>query len=94
MICHPHSRRSYGVKTVSFGERMRMSMGDPNFYQNAVLIRFTSMVRIFAVERRGGKMINDNIHPIDPTGFRIPTETEDAISETLKLCRISGEENK
>jgi hypothetical protein len=37
-------------------------------------------------------MINDNIHPIDPTGFRIPTETEDAISETLKLCGISGED--
>ena len=38
------------------------------------------------------KMINDNIRPIDPTGFRIPTETEDAISETLKLCGISGED--
>ena len=37
-------------------------------------------------------MINDNIHPIDPTSFRIPTETEDAISETLKLCGISGED--
>lgn len=37
-------------------------------------------------------MINDNIHPIDPTGFRIPTETEVAISETLKLCGISGED--
>lgn len=37
-------------------------------------------------------MINDNIFPIDPTGFRIPTETEDAISETLKLCGISGED--
>ena len=37
-------------------------------------------------------MINDNIHPIDPTGFRIPTENEDAISETLKLCSISGED--
>ena len=30
--------------------------------------------------------------PIDPTSFRIPTETEDAISETLKLCGISGED--
>lgn len=60
---------------------------------------------IFAVGQRGekmrdmkhraerlGKMINDNIHPIDPTGFRTPTETEDAISETLKLCGISGED--
>lgn len=37
-------------------------------------------------------MINDNIHPIDPTSFRIPTETEEAISETLKLCGISGED--
>ena len=37
-------------------------------------------------------MINDNIHPIDPTNFRIPTETEAAISETLKLCGISGED--
>ena len=37
-------------------------------------------------------MINDNIHPIDPTSFRIPTKTEDAISETLKLCGISGED--
>lgn len=37
-------------------------------------------------------MINDNIHPIDPTGFRFPTETEMAISETLKLCGISGED--
>jgi hypothetical protein len=37
-------------------------------------------------------MINDNIRPIDPTGFKIPTETEDAISETLKLCGISGED--
>lgn len=37
-------------------------------------------------------MINDNIHPVNPTGFKIPTETEDAISETLKLCGISGED--
>ena len=37
-------------------------------------------------------MINDNIYPINPTGFRIPTETEKAISETLKLCGISGED--
>ena len=37
-------------------------------------------------------MINDNIYPIDPTSFRIPTETENAISETLKLCGISGED--
>ena len=37
-------------------------------------------------------MINDNIHPIDPTGFRFPTETEMAIDETLKLCGISGED--
>ncbi len=37
-------------------------------------------------------MINDDIHPIDPTGFRMPTETEEAISETLKLCGISGED--
>lgn len=37
-------------------------------------------------------MINDNIRPIDPTGFRILTETEDAISETLKLCGVSGED--
>lgn len=37
-------------------------------------------------------MINDIIHPIDPTGFRMPTETEEAISETLKLCGISGED--
>lgn len=37
-------------------------------------------------------MINDNIHPIDPTDFRIPTETEEAISETLKLCGVSGED--
>ena len=37
-------------------------------------------------------MINDNIHPINPTGFRVPTETEEAISETLKLCGISGED--
>lgn len=37
-------------------------------------------------------MINDNIHPIDPISFRIPTETEKAISETLKLCGISGED--
>lgn len=37
-------------------------------------------------------MINDNIHPIDHTNFRIPTETEDAIFETLKLCGISGED--
>ena len=37
-------------------------------------------------------MINDNIQPINPTNFRIPTETEDAISETLKLCGISGED--
>ena len=36
-------------------------------------------------------MINDNIHPIDTTGFRFPTETEMAIDETLKLCGISGE---
>ena len=37
-------------------------------------------------------MINDNIYPINPTGFKIPTETENAISETLKLCSISGED--
>ena len=37
-------------------------------------------------------MINDNIHPIDFTSFRMPTETEEAISETLKLCGISGED--
>ena len=37
-------------------------------------------------------MINDNIQPIDPAGFRMPTETEEAISETLKLCGISGED--
>ena len=37
-------------------------------------------------------MINFNIHPIDPIGFRIPTETEEAISETLKLCGIGGED--
>ena len=37
-------------------------------------------------------MINDNIHPIDPTSFRVPTETEEAISETLKVCGISGED--
>ena len=37
-------------------------------------------------------MINDNIYPIDPTGFRFPTETEMAIDETLKLCGISGED--
>ena len=37
-------------------------------------------------------MINDNIHPIDPTGFRFPTETEMAIDETLKLCGVSGED--
>ncbi len=37
-------------------------------------------------------MINDNIYPVNPTGFRIPTETENAIFETLKLCGISGED--
>ena len=37
-------------------------------------------------------MINDNIRPVDPTGFRVPTETEVAISETLKLCGISGDD--
>ena len=39
-------------------------------------------------------MINDIIRPrpIDPTGFRVPTETEMAIDETLKLCGISGED--
>ena len=37
-------------------------------------------------------MINDNIRPIDPTGFRFPTETEMAIDETLKLCGIRGED--
>lgn len=37
-------------------------------------------------------MINDNIRPVNPTGFRMPTETEVAISETLKLCGISGED--
>lgn len=37
-------------------------------------------------------MINNNIHPIDPTGFRFPTETEMAIDETLKLCGIRGED--
>ncbi len=37
-------------------------------------------------------MINDNIYPINPTCFRTPTETEKAISETLKLCGISGED--
>ena len=38
------------------------------------------------------KMINDNIRPIDSTGFRVPTETEIAVSETLKLCGVSGED--
>ena len=37
-------------------------------------------------------MINYNIYPVNPTGFRIPTETEKAIFETLKLCGISGED--
>ena len=37
-------------------------------------------------------MINEKIVPISPYGFRIPTETEDAISETLKLCGINGED--
>ena len=37
-------------------------------------------------------MINEKIVPISPYGFRIPTETEKAIFETLKLCGISGEE--
>lgn len=37
-------------------------------------------------------MINFNNHPINPTSFRIPTETEKAISETLKLCGVSGED--
>ena len=45
-----------------------------------------------AVHRKVGRMINDNIHLINPTNFRIPTETETAISETLKLCGISGED--
>lgn len=46
------------------------------------------------VERITWEMINDIIypHPIDPTSFRIPTETEEAISETIKLCGISGED--
>ena len=42
-------------------------------------------------ERRE-EMINDNIRPINPTNFRFPTKTEMAISETLKLCGISGED--
>ena len=37
-------------------------------------------------------MINEKIVPISPYGFRFPTETEMAISETLKLCGISGED--
>lgn len=37
-------------------------------------------------------MINEKIVPVSPYGFRFPTETEMAISETLKLCGISGED--
>lgn len=37
-------------------------------------------------------MINEKIVPISPYGFRFPTETEMAISETLKLCGVSGED--
>lgn len=37
-------------------------------------------------------MINDKITPVSPDGFRVPTETELAIDETLKLCGVSGED--
>ena len=37
-------------------------------------------------------MINEKLVPISPYGFRVPTETEMAIDETLKLCGISGED--
>lgn len=37
-------------------------------------------------------MIDFNSYPINPTSFRVPTETEKAISETLKLCGVSGED--
>lgn len=37
-------------------------------------------------------IINDAIKPIDPSGFILPTETELAISETLKICGINGED--
>ena len=37
-------------------------------------------------------MINEKIVPMSPYGFRVPTETEMAVDETLKLCGISGED--
>lgn len=37
-------------------------------------------------------MINEKIVPMSPYGFRVPTEIEMAVDETLKLCGISGED--